>query len=108
MRFLTDDEETRLMKQIGGRELLRSVVIFALNTGLRRGEIFGLRWTEVDWSRNFIHVTNTKTGKSRIVPLNDATRAVLRQRQEKSQSEFVFVSPRTGALNHYATSPRRK
>ena len=97
VRFLNDDEETRLMKQIGGRELLRSVVIFALNTGLRRGEIFGLRWTEVDWSRNFIHVINTKTGKSRIVPLNDATRAVLRRQQEKSQSEFVFVSPRTGA-----------
>src|SRR5215210_2979975 len=97
VRFLNDDEETRLMKQIGGRELLRSVVIFALNTGLRRGEIFGLRWTEVDWSRNFIHVINTKTGKSRIIPLNDATRAVLRQQQEKSQSEFVFVSPRTGA-----------
>jgi len=33
VRFLTDDEEARLMKQIGGRELLRSVVIFALNTG---------------------------------------------------------------------------
>jgi integrase len=97
VRFLNDDEETRLMKQIGGRELLRSVVIFAINTGLRRGEIFGLRWTEVDWSRNFIHVINTKTGKSRIIPLNDATRAVLRQQQEKSQSEFVFVSPRTGA-----------
>jgi integrase len=96
VRFLTDDEETRLMKQIGDRELLRSVVIFALNTGLRRGEIFGLRWTEVDWSRNFIHVINTKTGKSRIVPLNEATRAVLRQQQGKSQSEFVFVSPRTG------------
>jgi integrase len=47
---LNDDEETRLMKQIGGRELLRSVIIFALNTGLRRGEIFGLRWPEVDWS----------------------------------------------------------
>ncbi|PYS82488.1 MAG: hypothetical protein DMF67_12505 [Acidobacteria bacterium] len=97
VRFLADDEETRLMKQIGGRDLLRSVVIFALNTGLRRGEIFGLRWTEVDWSRNFIHVINTKTGKSRIIPLNDATRAVLRQQQERSQSEFVFVSPRTGA-----------
>jgi integrase len=97
VRFLDEDEESRLMKQIGGRELLRSVVIFALNTGLRRGEIFGLRWSEVDWSRNFIHVINTKTGKSRIIPLNDATRDVLRQQQKKSQSEFVFVSPRTGA-----------
>ncbi|HEX8174039.1 MAG TPA: site-specific integrase [Pyrinomonadaceae bacterium] len=97
IRFLTEDEEARLMKQIGGRELLRSVVIFALNTGLRRGEIFSLRWSEVDWSRNFIHVINTKTGKSRIIPLNDATRDVLLRQQKKSESEFVFVSPRTGA-----------
>ena len=96
VRFLSDDEESRLMKQIGEREPLRSVVIFALNTGLRRGEIFSLRWSEVDWSRNFIHVTNTKTGRSRIVPLNERTRAVLQQRQQKSQSEFVFVSRRTG------------
>ena len=97
VRFLDEDEESRLMKQIGGRELLRSVVIFALNTGLRRGEIFGLRWSEVDWSRNFIHVINTKTGKSRIIPLNDATLDVLRRQKEKSRSDFVFVSPRTGA-----------
>ncbi|MGB9181351.1 MAG: site-specific integrase [Pyrinomonadaceae bacterium] len=97
VRFLTDDEETQLMKQIGGRELLRSVVVFALNTGLRRGEIFSLRWSEVDWSRNFIHVINTKTGKNRIIPLNDATRDVLLRQQKKSQSELVFVSPRTGA-----------
>ena len=75
---------------------MRSVVIFALNTGLRRGEIFSLRWSEVDWSRNFIHVTNTKTGRSRIVPLNERTRAVLQQRQQKSKCEFVFVSRRTG------------
>lgn len=44
------------MKQICEREPLRSVVIFALNTGLRRREIFSLRWSKVDWSRNFIHV----------------------------------------------------
>jgi integrase len=102
VRFLSDDEEARLMKQIGEREPLRSVVIFALNTGLRRGEIFSLRWSEVDWSRNFIHVINTKTGRSRIVPLNERTRAVLQlqqqksQREKKPQSEFVFVSRRTG------------
>lgn len=96
VRFLSDDEDARLLKQIGEREPLRSVVIFALNTGLRRGEIFSLRWSEVDWSRNFIHVTNTKTGRSRIVPLNERTHAVLQQRQQKSQCEFVFVSRRTG------------
>jgi integrase len=96
VRFLSDDEEARLLKQIGEREPLRSVVIFALNTGLRRGEIFSLCWSKVDWSRNFIHVINTKTGRSRIVPLNERARAVLQQRQEKSQSEFVFVSRRTG------------
>lgn len=97
IRFLDADEETRLMKQIEDKQLLRSVVIFALNTGLRRGEIFSLRWSEVDWSRNFINVINTKTGKSRIIPLNDATLDVLHRQQEKSQSAFVFVSPRTGA-----------
>lgn len=84
------------MKQIEGKELLKSIVIFALNTGLRRREIFGLRWSEVDWSRNFIHVINTKTRKSRIIPFNDVALDVLRRQKEKPRSEFVFVSPRTG------------
>lgn len=96
VRFLDTDEEARLMKQLEGKEPLRSVIVFALNTGLRRGEIFNLRWSEVDWARSMVRVINTKTDKPRIVPLNEATHAVLLAQAAKSNSEIVFTSTRTG------------
>lgn len=52
-------------------EHLRRVILCALDTGMRRGEIFGQRWDDVDFDNRLLHVTRSKTpeGESRIVPL---------------------------------------
>lgn len=98
IRFLSSDEEARLLAELKGNELINVIVVFALNTGMKQGEIFSLRWNEIDWSRNLIHVIQTKTSKNRVVPINDAARDVLRfqqRKQAKKASELVFPSPRT-------------
>ncbi len=51
-------------------EHLRRIILCALDTGMRRGEIFGQRWDDVDFDNRILHVTRSKTpeGESRDRP----------------------------------------
>jgi len=64
-RILTREEETRLLAACdnGRRRHLRPIIVCALDTGMRQGEIFSLRWREVDLDKGMITVAafNTKT-----------------------------------------------
>jgi integrase len=72
------EEEKRLMAALTGRRAyLKPIGVLALNTGMRRGEILGLEWKNVDLTRGLIYVTNTKNGKDRVIPLNQAARSAL-------------------------------
>ncbi len=61
------------------REHLRALLITALDTGMRRGELFKLQWSDVDLSKSLIHVcaTNTKTEQARIVGMTRRVREEL-------------------------------
>lgn len=48
---LSDDEEIQLFARLEGNDLIGNITLFALNTGLRRGEIFNLQWPDVDLER---------------------------------------------------------
>jgi len=61
----------------------------ALFTGMRRGELFKLKWDDVDFDRGFIHIRTPKGGKDQTIPLNQAAREVL-EHHPKSDSPFVF------------------
>lgn len=80
---------------------LRVMTLLALNTGLRRGEIFGLTWRLVDLTRRQLTVTATtaKTARQRHVPLNKTITAVLQAWRDAGQGEkgggLVFVNPET-------------
>jgi integrase len=72
LRWLTQEEITRLLDAAAKsrNKELRAVVIVALNTGLRLGELLGLTWERVDLSRGVIRLELTKSGRRREVPLN--------------------------------------
>jgi len=75
---------------------LRDVVLFAVLTGMRRGEILNLRWSDVDLQRKLVHIqTNatwkSKQGRRRTIPLSDTAFLLLQQRNGKSASEYVFT-----------------
>ncbi len=93
-RYLTSDEEKLLLEALAGQEWLKNVVVMAINTGMRRGELFKLHWFDVDFARGVIHVRDTKSAKDRVVPMNEAVREML-ERQPKT-SGHVFPSPKTG------------
>ncbi len=75
---------------------LKELVVFAVNTGMRRGEILNLRWQDVDLTRRTLTIQTrenfrTKHGKRRVVPVNDVAYNVLASRHGKSPSEYVFT-----------------
>jgi integrase len=70
-RFLSDDERRTLLsacKESSSRWLY-AVVVLALSTGMRSGEIMGLRWSQIDLIRGQVLLRDTKNGASRAVPL---------------------------------------
>lgn len=89
-RVLTADEETKLLAHCAPH--LLPIVVFALNTGMRRGEILGLRWDQIDASGRSARVTRTKGGRDRIVPLNDAAAGVIKVQRKTSHGSYVFPS----------------
>ena len=97
-RFLSREEIARLHAVLdaqtrkGSREQA-DIVRLLLLTGCRRGEIMGLRWSEVH--DGMLAFEDTKTGP-RTVPLGNRARAIL-DRQPRGRSPFVFPSPRNPA-----------
>ena len=73
-------------------ESIKPVVIFALATGLRRSNIIGLEWQQVDMQRKvaWVNPENAKAGKAIGVALNDTACRVLRDQIGK-HSRWVFV-----------------
>ena len=92
-----DNEVTRVLSKHDERKLLeaaaphiRAIIVCALETGMRLGEILGLKWENVDLQVGLITVTKTKTGKKRIIPINDRLRQVLRDRIKRGIAAPVF------------------
>jgi len=68
-RILEPDEETRLLHFAPNH--LKAIIIFALETGARKGEILSLNWKNVDLSAKRIKFIRTKNGKDRVMPMTD-------------------------------------
>jgi len=94
-RFLSDDERMRLLAACKASPWPRlyALVLMALTTGARKGELLGLRWADVDVPRGLAHVGQTKNGDPRVMPLVPAVVAEL-ERFKAAPSVHVFASPR--------------
>ncbi len=61
----------------------------ALFTGMRRGELFKLKWSDIDFDRGFIRIVGPKGGRDQVIPLNEPAREILAG-HVRTGSEFVF------------------
>lgn len=94
LRVLSEEEERKFLQH--AMPCVQDLARFALNTGLRIGEIFSLRWSQVDMEQRILTVFAPKTGKLREVPLNAESHKVLQAWSHNRRNEFVFYNPETG------------
>jgi integrase len=100
VRFLSDEERDRLLEACRESQnpYLQTIVILALSTGARRGELLSLRWPDVDLKRCRLTLRETKNGETRSVPLTGNGLAVLTQHAEVRRRDTTLVFPdRTGS-----------
>lgn len=95
-RILNDEEISRLLdacKQ-SRSPLLYPIVLFALTTGARRGEILSLEWRHIDLAKGIAFFQETKNGRPRSVALSDAVIAELKVLYEARNlsKPLVFAS----------------
>jgi len=91
VRYLSDDVETALVA--GLPDELRPMVRFAILTGLRRGELFGLQWQRVDLRTHTLNIPRSKHGKARTLPLGREAESILRHLPRRLDTSSVFVQP---------------
>jgi integrase len=77
---LTPKQMTRLLEAIEKADNVQAanMMKLALFTGMRRGEMFKLKWSNVDYDRGFISLIDPKGGPDQKIPINDATRELLK------------------------------
>jgi integrase len=111
-RFLTDAERSALLDACGESEwsAMHALVLLAITTGARRGELVSLLWSDVDMVKGRALVRESKNGEQRTLPLAgkalDALKALESARAKKpktERSEHVFPNPsgHPGAFEHF-------
>lgn len=94
VRFLSDEEREALLKacEASAWQPLRVLVLLAISTGARRGELINLKWSDVDLKNARATVHETKNGDPRVLPLVGKALEALRELrlQNGARSEWVF------------------
>nr|WP_175586145.1 site-specific integrase [Pseudomonas sp. CM27] len=95
----------KLLPSLAGRvftDHLKPMVLVALNTGIRRGELFNLEWPRVNFATKTLTIIGdtAKTNETRHIPLNKEALETLQvwQRERRKKSGFVFPSSDGGRL----------
>jgi integrase len=90
LRFLETEEIVKLLSNCS--ESLRPIVVLAVFSGMRRGEILGLKWHDIDYKRGIITLLDTKNGQKREVPMSDTVKNAIIQVRKHPESAYVFCS----------------
>lgn len=112
VRFLTEDERDRLLTACRESPCpdLYPIVLFALSTGARKGEVMNLRWPDVDCNRGLAIFPKTKNNERRSVSLTGRLLKVMRERAKVRRLDSDLVFPRPDGKkpvdirNHWASA----
>jgi len=97
-RFVSHEEFPRLAEAINA-ELNQSVVYAVwlyLLTGVRKNELLTLKWTDIDFTRKELKLSDTKNGKAHYLPLSSSALEVLNQIPRLDGNPFVIVGKNQG------------
>lgn len=90
LRYLEKEEIIKLLDNCSKH--LRPIVIVALHTGMRKGEILNLKWHDVDFKRDIIYLYQTKNNERREVTMNDIVKAELIKVRKHPESPYIFCN----------------
>jgi integrase len=105
--YLTVDEIPKVVSACP--PWLRPIVVVAVHSGMRWGELMALRWRDVDLKQRQITVGDSKNHDVRYVPMDDTLIEALSQhrredvRKSGGIAQRVFTNPRTGSAYHHCS-----
>jgi len=105
IRYLSIEESNRLLDCCSG--YLKEIVLIALHTGMRKGEILGLKWGNVELGSRLIILDKTKNDEVREIPMSNAVYEVLLAKykeQVRDKDEYIFAN-RDGKARWDITQP---
>jgi len=108
-RFLSEAERTRLFRSCRNShwDKLYLIVLLAITTGARKGELTRLRWNDIDFDRRTAYVATTKNGQPKVLPL---TGSVIKELQlfNKNNNSLIFASKVKKEVAYCFTKPWKK
>jgi len=109
LRFLTIEECQTLIDCCAPH--LKPIVTVALHTGMRRGEILGLKWKQVDLNHGFILLDTTKNGERKEIPIDDTLQEMFNEMPHSIESIHVFTdrdgNPYKSIKHSFSTALRK-
>ncbi len=94
IRYLKEDEQKRLFNCLDEFLYIKPIIILALYTGMRKGEILNLKWSQIDFKNEFIDILKSKSGKERKIPIAGKVKEVLSELGKNGEG-FIFINPET-------------
>ena len=103
MKRISKEAEAALLSYCTRLKLsyLADMIIVALETGMRCGEILSMRWEDVDFINRKVLLRHTKNGDSRQVPLTSRAKEVFEQLASQDTSDLVFPHCRWAIRRHF-------
>lgn len=109
MKRLSIEAETALLACCHelSLEYLADIIVVAIETGMRCGEILSMRWEDVDFINRRVLLRDTKNGDSRQVPLSSRVKIILEQLSSRNTGDLVFPYCRWAIRRHYTRAVKQ-
>jgi len=88
LRYLSGEELKSLLG--AASRYLKSLIILAVNTGLRKSELLALKWTDVNFKTGYIQLLDQKNGQLSYIPMNPDVQETLRKIPQRLDSPYIF------------------
>lgn len=107
-RFLTHEMAEELLASTARRSAqLHDICLLSLRTGLRAGEIFNLRWEDINWENETVLIRDPKSGRNRYAYLTSTVKAMLETRHAAMSCDFVFYQANGSPLKEVSRTFER-
>lgn len=107
--ILTPAQFSSILERFSDRPILRAALILLANLGLRKGAVYAIRWSDIDWTHRLLHWRSK--GKSGSIPLNDTALETLRglaKFYQASRGLDLDVTPTDGKVFPFSTDTSLK